>query len=466
MKNFRRILILILCLLPLAMQAQDQQGQQDKDYTVHTVKWYEDLNSIARNYNVDPQDIIDLNGLKSSILKSRQQLKIPLKKAKDKLSEAGQAVRDAAQQTAEALDSATTSWGEYLGQIISKIFNKETDTVNATLILPFNTSSGINGSNYDFYSGVLLAVKDFSDQGINTNLQVFDFQGSSNPASYSELSKSDIILGPLSTSNITAVLDDCAWNQYVISPLDSRAAALAEEGRHVIQAPSSADSQFDEIITWIKEDFKSGDKVILFTENNSAQTALASKLAQSGLQYSTVNYGILQGRNIEYSLQNQMTKTGANHVVIASDKEAFVNDVVRNLNLMSFRDFNVILYGPSRIRNFETIDVENFHNTHLHLCSSYFVDYDDPAVKSFLMTYRALFNAEPTAYSFQGYDTAKYFIGLFVNYGSDWIRHLDDNRYRGLQTDFKFSRNFQGGYLNKAVRRIVYNPDWTVTLLK
>ena len=280
------------------MQAQEQQEQQDKDYTVHIVKWYEDLNSIARNYNVDPQDIINLNGLKSSILKSRQELKIPLKKAKDKLTEAGQAVRDAAQQAAEALDSTTTSWGEYLGQMISRIFNRETDTVNATLILPFSTSSGINGSNYDFYSGVLLAVKDFSDQGINTNLQVFDFQGSSNPASYSELSKSDIILGPLSTSNITAVLDDCAWNQYVISPLDSRAAALAEEGKHVIQAPSSADSQYDEMIAWIKEDFKSGDKVILFTENNSAQTAVASKLAQSGLQYSTVNYGILLGRNI------------------------------------------------------------------------------------------------------------------------------------------------------------------------
>ena len=449
--------------MPLVMRAQEQQ---DQDYTVHIVKWYEDLNSIARNYNVDPQDIIDLNGLKSSILKSRQELKIPLKKAKDKLTEAGKAVKDVAQQAAEALDSTTTSWGEYLGQMISRIFNRETDTVNATLILPFSTSSGINGSNYDFYSGVLLAVRDFSQQGININLQVFDFQGSSNPASYSELSKSDIILGPLSTSNITAVLDDCAWNQYVISPLDSRAAALAEDGKHVIQAPSSADCQFDEIISWIKEDYRSGDRIILFTENNSEQTALASKIAQSGLQYSTVNYGILQGRNIEYSLQNQMTKTGSNHVIIASDKEAFVNDVVRNLNLMSFRDFNVILYGPSRIRNFETIDVENFHNTHLRLCSSYFIDYEDPSVKNFLMTYRALFNAEPTAYSFQGYDTAKYFIGLFVNYGSDWTRYLDRERYRGLQTDFMFSRTFMGGYLNKAVRRIVYNPDWTVTLLK
>ena len=452
--------------MPVVMRAQDQQNQQDKDYIVHIVKWYEDLNSIARNYNVDPQDIIDLNGLKSSILKSRQELKIPLKKAKDKLSEAGKAVKDVAQQAAEALDSTTTSWGEYLGQMISRIFNRETDTVNATLILPFSTSSGINGSNYDFYSGVLLAVRDFSQQGINTNLQVFDFQGSSSPASYSELSKSDIILGPLSTSNITAVLDDCAWNQYVISPLDSRAAALAEEGKHVIQAPSSTDSQFNEIISWIKEEYKSGDRIILFTENNSEQTALSSKLAHSGLQYSTVNYGILQGRNIEYSLQNQMTKTGVNHVVIASDKEAFVNDVVRNLNLVSFRDFNVILYGPSRIRNFETIDVETFHNTHLHLCSSYFVDYEDPAVKSFLMTYRALFNAEPTAYSFQGYDTAKYFIGLFVNYGSDWTRYLDRDRYRGLQTDFMFSRTSQGGFVNKAVRRIVYNPDWTVTLMK
>ena len=466
MKNFRRILILILCLLPMALQAQDQQGQEEKDYTVHIVKWYEDLNSIARNYNVDPQDIIDLNGLKSSILKSRQELKIPLKKAKDKLTEAGQAVKDAAQQAAEVLDSTTTSWGEYLGQIISSIFNRDTDTVNASLILPFNTSSGINGSNYDFYSGVLLAIRDFSEQGINTNLKVFDFQGSSNPASYSELSNSDIILGPLSTSNITAVLDDCPWNKYVISPLDSRAAALAEEGKHVIQAPSSTDAQFDEIISWIKEDFRPGDRIILFTESNSEKTALADKLAQSGLQYSTVNYGILQGRNIENSLQNQMSKTGANHVVIASDKEAFVNDVVRNLNLMSFREFNVILYGPSRIRNFETIEVENLHNTHLHLCSSYFVDYDDPSVKSFLMTYRALFNAEPTAYSFQGYDTAKYFIGLFVNNGSDWTRHLDRDRYRGLQTDFQFSRTFQGGFVNKAVRRVVYNPDWTVTLLK
>ena len=462
MKSFRRILVLVLCLLPLLARAQDEE------YTTHTVKWYEDLNSIAKTYNVDPQDIIDLNGLKSTILKRRQELKIPLKKAKDRLTEAGNAVKDIAQQAAEQLDSTTTSWGEYLGQVFSRIFNRQTDRVKATLILPFTTSAGKeNGTNYDFYSGVLLAVRDLAGQGINTDLQVFDMKTGSNPASQSELSASDIIIGPLSTANITTVLNDCSWGQYVISPLDSRAAALADSGMRVIQAPSSADMQLSEIISWIQEERRPADKVILFTENNATPTALASKLAESGLQYNTVNYGILQGRNVTNTLQSLMNPDAVNHVLIASDNEAFVNDVVRNLNLMAFREYNVVLYGPSRIRNFETIDVENYHNVHLHLCSSYYIDYEDAAVKQFLMAYRALFNAEPGPYAFQGYDTARYFINLFATYGSDWTRHLTDERYRGLQSDFLFEHaGFTGGYLNQAVRRVVYDTDLSVRLLK
>lgn len=462
MRRFRRILVLVLCLLPLALLAQDEE------YTTHTVKWYEDLNSIAKSYNVDPQDIIDLNGLKSTVLKRRQELKIPLRKAKEKLTEVGDAVKDIAQQAAEQLDSTTTSWGEYLGQVFSRIFNRQTDRVKATLILPFTTSAGKeNGSNYDFYSGVLLAVRDLAGQGISTDLQVFDMRTSSNPASQSELSASDIIIGPLSTANITTVLDDCAWGQYVISPLDSRAAALAESGMRVIQAPSSADMQLSEIVSWIREERRPADKVILFTENNTTPTALASKMAESGIQYNTVNYSILQGRNVTNTLQSLMNKNGVNHVVVASDNEAFVNDVVRNLNLMDFYEYNVVLYGPSRFRNYETLDAENFHKIHLHLCSSYFIDYEDPAVKQFLMAYRALYNAEPGPYAFQGYDTAKYFIGLFANYGSDWTRHLSDERYRGLQSDFLFEHaGFSGGYLNQAVRRIVYDTDLSVKLLK
>ena len=82
------------------------------------------------------------------------------------------------------------------------------------------------------------------------------------------------------------------------------------------------------------------------------------------------------------------------------------------------------------------------------------------------MAYRALFNAEPGPYAFQGYDTAKYFISMFADYGSDWVRHMSDRNVRGLQSDFYFTHTGMGGYLNQAVRRVVYDTDLSIRLLK
>ena len=107
-----------------------------------------------------------------------------------------------------------------------------------------------------------------------------------------------------------------------------------------------------------------------------------------------------------------MTTEGTNRIVIASESEAFVNDVVRNLNLLIFNNIDVVLYAPSKIRSFETIEVENLHNTSLHVSLTYHIDYESENVKSFLMRYRALYNTEPTQFAFQGYDIARYFLGM------------------------------------------------------
>lgn len=461
MKKFRIILTFILCLVPFGVQAQNED-----EYKTHVVKWYEDLKSIANTYQVDPQDIIDFNDLKSEILTRRQELKIPLRKIKKAISDAGTVVQNTAQQAAEQLDSMSVTVGGLVKDALSSIFSKQTNKVNAALILPFSTQNGINGSNYDFYSGVLMAVRDMASQGISVDLNVFDMPGSTNPASREALNNADIIIGPLSTKNITTVLEDCPFNKYIISPLDSRAAALAEAGENVIQAPSSTDAQYADLISWIKEEHGGSDKLILFTEKNATPTALAKYVESSGIKYSTVNYGILEGRNIANTLQSIMNPDAVNRVVIASDNEAFVNDVVRNLNLMTFKKYNVVLFGPSKIRNFETIEVENFHNTHLHMSSSYYVDYNDSAVKSFLMAYRALFNAEPGPYAFQGYDTAKFFLSQYANHSNGWISHLESEKGYGLQSNFLLKRTLGGGYVNQAVRRVVYDTDWSINLLK
>lgn len=159
-----------------------------------------------------------------------------------------------------------------------------------------------------------------------------------------------------------------------------------------------------------------------------------------------------------------MTKTGTNRVVIASESEAFVNDAVRNLNLIVHKKFKVELYAPAKIRTFETIEVENFHNTSLHASLSYFIDYENDMVKEFIMKYRAMFGTEPTQFAFQGYDLANYFIRLISEYPTNWMSYIttEEGEKEELQSYFKFQQNGNGGYINNGVKRIRYCEDYSI----
>ena len=99
--------------------------------------------------------------------------------------------------------------------------------------------------------------------------------------------------------------------------------------------------------------------------------------------------------------------------IVPSNSEAFVSDVVRNLDIChNYGNTRMIVYGMPKWRNFETIYVELYHKLNLHLSIPYYVEYGTPEVDKFLMRYRALYNTEPTPYSYQGYDITSYFLDL------------------------------------------------------
>ena len=195
--------------------------------------------------------------------------------------------------------------------------------------------------------------------------------------------------------------------------------------------------------------------------------AMNTILEKDGIPFNTFSYSILEGRNIQEPLKKMMSKEAPNRILVMSESEAFVNDVVRNLNLLIHNEYEIVLYGPSKIRTFETIEVDNLHNTRLHTSLAYYVDYDDPRVMEFVRKYRALYNTEPTPYAFQGYDIATYFMDMCSKYGHDWIKNMEDNDSSLLQADFRFHKmEGKAGYVNSGVRRIVYGPDYSITLLK
>lgn len=434
----------------------------------HTVKWYENLDEIAARYGVSAEEIMLANNLSGKKLKSRMKLTIP---------EAGEYVAEAKIETEPEKEDSVTA-------VIQKEPEKEPvaatpqwwpgnrkNHINASLLLPLkadgNTSSR---TNMDFYSGVLLAIYDLAQSGIGTDLNVQDIAGGDLNAARRGTAFSDVVIGPVSVRDLNSFFS-ADFNQVMtVSPLDPKAESLVPAHAQMIQAPTPHKVQYQDLASWIKEDLKDGDKVLLITEKDARTTDAVTEMRQavdsSGIRYDNFSYSILEGRDVINPLKGLMSASAVNRVLIASESEAFVNDVVRNLNLMIHQKYNVVLYGGSKIRSFETIEAENFHKTNLHVSLTYYIDYNDYRVTNFLLKYRALFNTEPTQFAFQGYDIASYFIEMCAKYGNDWQNMLGAEEKSMLQSTFKFVKDGEGGYLNHGVRRIVYEPDWTVSKVR
>lgn len=340
--------------------------------------------------------------------------------------------------------------------------------VEMGILLPFNAAGRTSETNMDFYSGVLLALHDLESAGIKTVLNVYDLQNG--VPSAAELERNDFILGPITSTDLTTVLERADGKTQVISPLDQRAANLADSRSGFIQAPSSPESQYADLAAWAAADFQRDDRIILVTEKVSGSTAPAvgvrNALIEAGTPFEGVSWTVAEGRSLPAALTSRLTKTGVNRIIVASEKEAFVGDMVRNLVLLLGRGYRFSMYAPSKVRTFESIDGSTFHQNDLHISSPYFADYDTPRVKSFVRSYRALYRTEPSQFAFQGYDLAHYFTSLVSRYGNRWTRALTRVPESGLHTDFRFERTAAGSYKNTGIRRIVYSTDYSTFLVK
>jgi len=426
----------------------------------HTVKWYENIDDIAARYGVTAEEIMMANGLSDRKLKTRMKLTIP---------EPGEYIVELKKEPEEVKDT-TTIIQEPVEPDTEEILVPQqirNEKVNVSMLLPLK-ADGTNGSrsNMDFYSGVLLAVKDLGESGINIDLSVFDIAEGKMAAAQEGIGNDDVIIGPVSVRDLYQTFSAVDSTDMVISPLDPKAEELVSLHSNMIQAPTPHKVQFEDLVSWMKEDLGAADKIILITEKGARLTETAkgikNAIDSSGLAFSTFSYSILEGRDVLEPLGGMMTQEGVNRFLIASESEAFVNDVVRNLNVMIHQKYNVVLYSSSKIRSFDTIEAENFHKTNMHVSLTYYIDYEDERVKNFLLKYRALFGTEPNQFAFQGYDIASYFLEMRSRYGENWTEMLPLEEKSMLQSTFRCIKTEDGGYVNQGVRRIVYENNWTI----
>ncbi len=445
----------------------EEQDVKLPAYREHIVKWYEDLDDIAALYGVSAKEIMDYNGMSSKKVERRQVLKIPFKGVEQETSDVvlhedpeveapAVEVADAPAVQEDTLSAETPDYlpSDYTGK----------STVSFSLMLPFNASSRSKGLNMDFYAGALLAVKDLEAAGISTIVNVYDVAGDVYPEKY-QLQGQDFILGPVKNSELEKVIDLTEGAVTVISPLEPKADSLLAVYPNFIQARTPQGDQYDDIAAWIASEYSASDKVILLTEKapkHNIAEELAAALDEAGVPYTRVAHSMIEGRSVPATVTQHITKSSLGRIIIASEREAFVADVIRTLGILSSKGYPVAAYALSKVRSFDTVDLESLHKAETHVSSSSYIDYSSKDVSKFVKAFRALYKGEPSRFAFQGYDTTMYFVTMCARYGDRWKEYLPTaEKVKLLQSDFLMEQCENGSLVNSAVRRSIYKSDFT-----
>lgn len=463
----RILLIASILLISIASYA----GTSGQEVVEHRVKWYESVSSIARKYGVTVEDILKYNNLESRDVRSNMILLIPM----GSLDRVVEPDDNSFPETESALDSTsvegtdTTAVQETLPE---KVFDSG-NPMSVSLVLPFGAGTGQPSVNFfDFYSGALMALDSLRAHGMSVVLNVFDSKKISAEELFQDtaFAASDLIIGPVQAEELTPFAQFAKEHSIpIVSPMDHNAEALTDGNPYLFQAPASVSVQESNLIELL--DVTENDKVLVIFDSSMREREyvdrITSLLDSQGIEYQKIGYGLLHGRTLSDSLKRQLGRTSTYKVIVASQDDAFAPDIVRNMRVLNLFEIPIQLFCSNRVRNFESIDSDSFFELSTHVCTPYYIDYSSEPVRNFVFRYRALYNTEPTPFSFQGYDLVSFFVSNIYKAGSDFTRNAGSYGGTLMQSNVSFFRkNEDCGWQNTATRNLVYNPDFTISIVK
>lgn len=367
--------------------------------------------------------------------------------------------------------------------------NPEPTSLNKALLLskinitkpvvanPTDTTVVLSGVNIDqkalgfleFYEGALLALDSLQRKGMNVELYVFD---ASNQKMINTLVQMDefrdlnLIIGPVYPELQETVASFAAKNRIpMISPLASTG-NLEQNNSWYFKVNPSREYQIEQTALYAAEDLRDKNFILLQLSGNStsADAQLAKlckeKLAVSSKKTLFHEYNLpQQGIN---SLKPLLAESAENIFIIPTDNEAQVSVAVTNLTALA-EHYNIVLLGTQALPKLKSIQTENYHRIRLRYLSPYLIDYNRPLVRRFVGQYRQNYSAEPTQFSFQGFDVTYYFLNALYRYGRDFRNCLADYPMELTQMNFNFEKVApMGGFANHSLFVTGYERNFDV----
>ncbi|MGE4569147.1 MAG: ABC transporter substrate-binding protein, partial [Bacteroidales bacterium] len=319
----------------------------------------------------------------------------------------------------------------------------------------------------EFYEGALLAFDSLKQAGLRTELYLFDTGKSAQTLrqtlNLAEMQRMDLIIGPFFSDMLPMASDfsrqhriplavptlpihreEFLNNPYLIAvnPEPTRAVRTAFQ-----QMASLPDSR---VTLVINPDETS-------THNYRLYTQLLEETLPG--RFHTVS---------GTAPQSAIAEGKQNLFIIPSTDEGFVSRTLASLNLAA-KTHNITVFAPPSWNQFETIDLDYFHNVQYRYWSGFSIDYNKPETQSFLRNFQQAFRSEPYRkiegslnYGFLGYDLSLFLGSALLYYGNEITERLPGHTAAFTQTAFSFGRSREGALVNSRIYLITFARDLTL----
>lgn len=377
------------------------------DSTVrHVVLAHETMYSISKRFMVSVDEIMKVNGLKSSSVKEGQVLVIPVKTERIAKVEIRSVPED--YDPNEPLEF------------------EEKSSYNIALMLPLHLSYGkkyseaVSNLATQFYMGAMMAVDSLERKGFKAKLYVYDTMDDSTMIqsllNKPEFNSMDLVIGPLFGRNMGMVADFCKenrirmacpvtankelWqnNQLVYASVPTDETMIRGLARHILKTGSG-----DHVILIKPLDEKSHYLYDAFKDEFNEGAAAGVKPSLAETTVGSFNTQIIRGKE--------------NLFVIPTDDRSTAVKVFNQLNKSSFRAYkdDIFVYGTKEWVDYKELNDALKNKYNLRFASGNYLDYYTDPMVALNKAYRSRYKTDLSKYAVQGYDILTYYCSeLFM----------------------------------------------------
>ncbi|MDQ1150439.1 MULTISPECIES: ABC transporter substrate-binding protein [Sphingobacterium] len=312
----------------------------------------------------------------------------------------------------------------------------------------------------DFYQGFQLGLDKIAKEGALFDLQVIDSRDNVayNATLGTAVNVKDAVLvvGPVYPREIKSFGQTFAnKNVLQVSPL---AATMASEFSlpNLVSITPSIRTHAETLAKYVAEQYYNGDQIVIYDagDDDSKQFLInfANEITKANPQAKVKTVMSIN------ELNNSLVLAGTNHIISGTANKNLVKGLLDAMDERFLNPGNQFkLYGHP---NMAKLSFENFENMDFYaltITSSNLVDETDGDTKKFIGNYKAAYKVDPSEFSYKGYDAALYFGRLIHQYGVDYVSRMTQEKFSGLNSDYRFEFYPKWGYANRSLGMLVYH---------